>query len=44
MNYLEIMGDEDKKNLQQKLGYFCQPSEVFGEVAKRGNGDTDNFV
>ena len=28
----------------EKLGYFLKPSELFGEIAKRGNGDTDNFI
>jgi len=30
----------------QKLGYFLKPSELFSEVAKKGNGDNDtsNFI
>jgi type I restriction enzyme M protein len=40
--------DEYLKDIQmysiEKLGYFLKPSELFGEVAKRGNGDTNNFI
>jgi len=36
--------DAIKEESVEKLGYFLKPSELFGEVAKRGNGDTDNFI
>lgn len=50
IKYKEI--DEDSKNGKamleaikeeslEKLGYFLKPSELFGEVAKRGNGNGD---
>ncbi len=38
--YLEAIKDE----AVEKLGYFLKPSELFSEVAKRGNSDTDNFI
>ena len=38
--YLDAIKDESV----EKLGYFLKPSELFGEIAKRGNGDTDNFI
>jgi type I restriction enzyme M protein len=28
----------------EKLGYFLKPSELFSEVAKRGNSDTNTFI
>lgn len=28
----------------EKLGYFLKPSELFTEVAKRGNSDTNTFI
>ncbi|TRX40780.1 type I restriction-modification system subunit M [Flavobacterium restrictum] len=28
----------------QTLGYFLKPSELFSEVAKRGNSDTNTFI
>jgi len=28
----------------ETLGYFLKPSELFGEIAKRGNGDTNTFI
>lgn len=28
----------------EKLGYFLKPSELFSEIAKRGNGDTNTFI
>ena len=28
----------------EKLGYFLKPSELFSEVAKRGNSDNNNFI
>ena len=36
--------DAIKKESIEKLGYYLKPSELFGEVAKRGNGDTNNFI
>lgn len=36
-----------KEEALEKLGYFLKPSELFSEVAKRGNNDTDgesNFI
>lgn len=41
--YLEAI----KEEAVEKLGYFLKPSELFSEVAKRGNSDeegTDNFI
>jgi len=28
----------------EQLGYFLKPNELFSAVAKRGNGDSDNFI
>lgn len=36
--YLEAIKEESLL----KLGYFLKPSELFSEVAKRGNGDSKN--
>src|SRR4051812_47631156 len=36
-----------KEEALEKLGYFLKPSELFSEVAKRGNSDEegkDNFI
>ncbi len=40
-----ILGFIFYKYLAEKLGYFLKPSELFSELAKRGNGnnDTDSF-
>ena len=38
--YLEAI----KEEALEKLGYFLKPSELFSEVAKRGNGDTNAFI
>ena len=38
--YLEAIKEESV----EKLGYFLKPSELFSAVAKRGNGDTNNFI
>jgi type I restriction enzyme M protein len=41
--YLEVIQEESI----QKLGYFLKPSELFSEVAKKGNADlegTSNFI
>jgi len=37
-DYLKVL----KEELVQKLGYFLKPSELFGEVAKRGGKSNDN--
>jgi type I restriction enzyme M protein len=36
--YLEAIKEESL----EKLGYFLKPSELFGQVAKRGNGNSKN--
>jgi type I restriction enzyme M protein len=33
-----------KEDAIESLGYFLKPSELFSAVAKRGNGDADNFI
>ena len=38
--YLEAIKEESI----EKLGYFLKPSELFSAVAKRGNGNTNNFI
>ncbi len=38
--YLEAI----KEGAIEKLGYFLKPSELFSEIAIRGNGDEDNFI
>ena len=38
--YLEAVQEE----AIVQLGYFLKPSELFSEVAKRGNSDTNNFI
>lgn len=41
--YLEAV----KEEALEKLGYFLKPSELFGEIAKRGNSDKEgenNFI
>jgi len=35
--YIEAIKEESL----EKLGYFLKPSELFSEIAKRGNGSTD---
>jgi type I restriction enzyme M protein len=53
IKYLEINenSDDGKELLEaiqeasiEKLGYFLKPSELFGEIAKRGNGEENNFI
>ncbi len=56
INYLDIPEDEKKgqeyleairEESLEKLGYFLKPSELFKQVAKRGNGDgksLNNFI
>ena len=38
--YLEAVQDASI----QSLGYFLKPSELFHEIAKRGNGGENNFI
>ena len=38
MEYLDAIREESL----EKLGYFLKPSELFGQVAKRGNGNSKN--
>jgi len=38
--YLEAIREE----AIEKLGYFLKPSELFTQVAKRGNGEKNNFI
>lgn len=38
--YIEAIREESLEN----LGYFLKPSELFSEIAKRGNGDGNNFI
>ncbi|MDD2826695.1 MAG: type I restriction-modification system subunit M [Sulfurospirillaceae bacterium] len=33
-----------KNDAIETLGYFLKPSELFSAVAKRGNGDANNFI
>ncbi|MFZ2340327.1 MAG: type I restriction-modification system subunit M [Bacteroidales bacterium] len=56
MLYLDIKEDTDKgkeyleairEESLEKLGYFLKPSELFGQLAKRGNGNgksESNFI
>ena len=50
-NTLDESSDEDKELLEaireeaiEQLGYFLKPNELFSAVAKRGNGNTNNFI
>lgn len=38
--YLEAI----KEDAIDSLGYFLKPSELFSAVAKRGNGESNNFI
>lgn len=38
--YLEAI----KEEAIEKLGYFLRPEELFGQVAKRGNSEKNNFI
>ena len=38
--YIEAVREE----ALQTLGYFLKPSELFSEIAKRGNSDTNTFI
>ncbi|UFS63641.1 type I restriction-modification system subunit M [Sulfurimonas sp. HSL-3221] len=53
IKYLDIdeVTDDGKELLEaiqeeaiEKLGYFLKPSELFSEIAKRGNADENNFI
>lgn len=33
-----------KEETLKKLGYFLKPSELFSEIAKKGNGGKNNFI
>jgi type I restriction enzyme M protein len=53
IKYLEIdeNSDDGKEYLEaireeaiEKLGYFLKPSELFSQIAKRGNGEENNFI
>ena len=33
-----------RENALGELGYFLKPSELFSEIAKRGNSDTNTFI
>src|SRR5690606_34081034 len=36
--------DAIREEALETLGYFLKPSEVFSEIAKRGNSDTNAFI
>lgn len=36
--------DAIKEEALETLGYFLKPSELFSEIAKRGNSDTNTFI
>ncbi|MFA6145529.1 MAG: type I restriction-modification system subunit M [Sulfurimonas sp.] len=36
--------DAIREEAIEKLGYFLKPSELFSQVAKRGNGENNNFI
>ena len=40
LEYIEAI----KEEALETLGYFLKPSELFSEIANRGNGDTDTFI
>lgn len=51
ISYLKIDENKDTKLLEaikedavETLGYFLKPSELFSHIAKRGNGDKNNFI
>ena len=47
INYLDAKGDyleAIKSESIEKLGYFLKPEELFSRIAKRGNGQKDNFI
>ena len=40
LGYIEAI----KEEALETLGYFLKPSELFSEIAKRGNSDTNTFI
>ena len=40
IEYIEAI----KEEALETLGYFLKPSELFSEIAKRGNSDTNTFI
>jgi type I restriction enzyme M protein len=50
IKYLDIDESDDefldaiKEESIEKLGYFLKPAELFGQIAERGNSDTNNFI
>lgn len=36
--------DAIREESLETLGYFLKPSELFSEIAKRGNSDTNTFI
>lgn len=40
LEYIEAI----KEEALETLGYFLKPSELFSEIANRGNGDTNTFI
>ncbi len=36
--------DAVREEALETLGYFLKPSELFSEIARRGNSDTDTFI
>jgi type I restriction enzyme M protein len=52
LTYFDITGSEDEEDYIEaikeesiaKLGYFLRPEELFSQVAKRGNGTSNNFI
>jgi len=38
--YIDVI----KEEALETLGYFLKPSELFSEIAKRGNSDTNTFI
>jgi type I restriction enzyme M protein len=52
IDYLSLDGNSAKaseleaiqKDAIEQLGYFLKPSELFSEIAKRGNGNSNNFI
>ncbi len=40
LEYIEAIKEESLET----LGYFLKPSELFSEIAKRGNSDTNTFI
>ena len=52
ITYLELQNSDEaeeffeaiKEESIEKLGYFLKPNELFGQVAKRGGGESNNFI